>query len=349
MMDGAILKINSLYKYFPVQPSISERFGGQKARQVRAVDGIDLEVQRGEILALVGESGSGKTTVGMNVLGLQVPTKGSIQLDGYDVANWVHGQLDPEEREGGDLQNLSHREQILSLRRRAQMVFQDPYESLNPRQTVFQIVAEPLEIHKIAGSDEEKRQMVRKAMEDCGLAPADHFWDRFPDELSGGQRQRVGIAGALELEPELLVADEPVSMLDVSIRAEILMLLQDLRRGRGITILYTTHDLATAGYFTDRMAVMYLGRIVELGPTAEVLTQPKHPYTQALVSVAPVPNPRKRRQRVILQGEVPNPMDIPSGCRFHPRCPLAVEACRKTDPAYVMVGPEHKAACLLLE
>jgi oligopeptide/dipeptide ABC transporter ATP-binding protein len=235
------------------------------------------------------------------------------------------------------------------LRRRAQMVFQDPYESLNPRQTIFQIVAEPLEIHKIAESEEDKRQLVRKALEDCGLSPADHFWDRYPDGLSGGQRQRVVIAGALVLEPTLLVADEPVSMLDVSIRAEILGLLQDLRKSRGITILYTTHDLATAGYFTDRMAVMYLGRIVELGPTTEVLTDPKHPYTQALVSVAPVPNPRKRRQRVILQGEVPNPMDIPSGCRFHPRCPLAMEACRKTDPDYVTINPKHKAACLLLE
>ena len=179
-MDEPILEIQSLYKYFPVQPSISERLGGQKARQVRAVDGVDLVIQRGEILALVGESGSGKTTVGMNVLGLQVPTKGRIMLDGYDVAQWVHGRMTVNSERGDDLISLNHRKQVLSLRRRAQMVFQDPYEALNPRQTIFQIVAEPLEIHKIASSDEEKRQMVCKAMEDCGLAPADHFWDRFP-------------------------------------------------------------------------------------------------------------------------------------------------------------------------
>ena len=194
-MEEVILKIQSLYKYFPVQLSISERIAGQKARQVRAVDGVDLEIQRGEILALVGESGSGKTTVGMNVLGIQIPTKGRILLNGYNVAHWAHGHLSHQEREGGDLQALNHRQQILLLRRKAQMVFQDPYESLNPRQTIYQIVAEPLEIHKITESEEEKRQLVRKALEDCGLSPADHFWDRYPDELSGGQRQRRG-AGA---------------------------------------------------------------------------------------------------------------------------------------------------------
>jgi oligopeptide/dipeptide ABC transporter ATP-binding protein len=189
---------------------------------------------------------------------------------------------------------------------------------------------------------------VRTALEDCGLAPAEHFWNRYPDGLSGGQRQRVVVAGALALEPELLVADEPVSMLDVSIRAEILTLLQSLRRSRNITILYTTHDLATAGYFTDRMAVMYLGRVVEIGPTVEVLKKPLHPYTQALVSVAPVPNPRKRRKRMILQGEVPNPIELPPGCRFHPRCPVAEARCRQVDPPYVEISPHHQAACLLL-
>jgi oligopeptide/dipeptide ABC transporter ATP-binding protein len=247
------------------------------------------------------------------------------------------------------LGKLSRRKQILALRRRAQMVFQDPYESLNPRQTVWEIVVEPLQIHNLGLTTEKKEQRVRSALEDCGLAPAEHFWGRYPDGLSGGQRQRVVVASALVLEPELLVADEPVSMLDVSIRADILTLLQSLREVRDITIIYTTHDLATAGYFTDRMAVMYLGRLVELGPTIEVLKAPRHPYTQALVSVAPVPNPRKRRQRVILQGEVPNPIEVPSGCRFHPRCPLAEERCRQIDPLNVQITPEHKVACLLVE
>jgi oligopeptide/dipeptide ABC transporter ATP-binding protein len=229
------------------------------------------------------------------------------------------------------------------------MIFQDPYESLNPRQTVYEIIAEPLEIHNLSLTSPDKDQIVRAALEDCGLAPADYFWGRYPDGLSGGQRQRVVVAGALVLEPELLVADEPVSMLDVSIRAEILALLQSLRQSRGITILYTTHDLATAGYFTDRMAVMYLGRIVEIGRTVEVLKAPRHPYTQALVSVAPVPNPRKRRKRIILQGEVPNPIDVPSGCHFHPRCPLAEDRCQQIDPPYMVITPTHKAACLLID
>ena len=209
----------------------------------------------------------------------------------------------------------------MRLRRRAQMIFQDPYELLNPRQTIFSIVAEPLEIHALTRSKDESREKVRAALEASGLAPADHFWDRYPGEISGGQRQRVVIAGALVLEPELLVADEPVSMLDVSIRAEILSLLQSLREQQDITILYTTHDLATAGYFTDRMAVMYLGRIIEIGPTRGVLSKPQHPYTKSLVSVAPVPNPRRRQKRLILEGEVPDPIDLPSGCRFHPRLP----------------------------
>jgi oligopeptide/dipeptide ABC transporter ATP-binding protein len=229
------------------------------------------------------------------------------------------------------------------------MIFQDPYESLNPRQKIFEIVVEPLDIHQIAKSEADRRERVREALETCGLAPADHFWDRYPDGLSGGQRQRVVIAGALVLEPELLVADEPVSMLDVSIRAELLHLLLEIRNKRNISIIYTTHDLATAGFFTDRMAVMYLGRIVELGPTRQVLSDPKHPYTKALVSVLPAPNPRRQRERLVLSGEVPNPIDLPSGCRFHPRCPVAVEKCSQVDPGLIQVAEDHQAACLLVE
>ncbi len=343
-----ILQIESLYKYFPVAQTFGDRLRRQPHRVVHAVDGVSFEVKHGEILALVGESGSGKTTVGMNILGLQVPTQGKIIFDGYNVADWAQGKLRPAGKDGNDVGRLSQRKQILALRRRAQMIFQDPYESLNPRQTIYEIVAEPLEIHAISLNTDEKKQRVRTALEDCGLTPAEHFWDRYPDELSGGQRQRVVVAGALVLEPELLVADEPVSMLDVSIRADILTLLQSLRKARDITIIYTTHDLATAGYFTDRMVVMYLGRIVEMGPTVDVLKAPRHPYTQSLVSVAPVPNPRKRRKRMILEGEVPNPIDLPPGCRFHPRCPVAEVRCKQVDPPYVEINPQHQAACLLL-
>ncbi len=343
------LKVEELYKHFPVTRTIADRLKRQLSQIVHAVDGVSFWIQQGEILALVGESGSGKTTVGMNVLGLQVPTRGRITLDGYNVADWAQGKLKPKNNQEADLGRLKRRQQILTLRRRAQMVFQDPYESLNPRQKIWEIVVEPLEIHDLGLNPSEKEGRVRAALEDCGLTPAEHFWGRYPDELSGGQRQRVVVAGALVLEPELLVADEPVSMLDVSIRADILTLLQSLRQARNITILYTTHDLATAGYFTDRMAVMYLGRIVEIGPTVEVLKSPRHPYTQALVSVSPVPNPRKRRKRMILQGEVPNPIDLPSGCRFHPRCPLAEARCTQIDPESVQVGPSHTAACLLLQ
>jgi peptide/nickel transport system ATP-binding protein len=349
MDTQSILQIENLYKHFPVNRTIADRFKRRPHQVVHAVDGVSFEVARGEILALVGESGSGKTTVGMNVLGLQVPTKGKITFDGNNVADWARGRLRPSGNNGANLGVLSRRKQILALRRRAQMVFQDPYESLNTRQTIWEIVVEPLEIHSLGLNASGKEQRVRTALEDCGLTPADHFWGRYPDGLSGGQRQRVVVAGALVLEPELLVADEPVSMLDVSIRADILTLLESLRQARDITILYTTHDLATAGYFTDRMAVMYLGRIVEIGPTVEVLKAPRHPYTQALVSVAPVPNPRKRRKRMILQGEVPNPIDLPSGCRFHPRCPLAEERCKQIDPPYMEISPTHKAACLLID
>ena len=345
METQPILQVHDLCKYFPISRGVVNTLTRKPHCYVRAVDGVSFAVQRGEILALVGESGSGKTTVGMNVLGLQRPTRGHILFDGYDVTEWAQGR-GPSLETGEKLMDLSRRRRVMTLRERAQMIFQDPYESLNPRQKVFDIVAEPLEIHHLTRSREEKEERVRAALETCGLAPADHFWDRFPAELSGGQRQRVVIAGALVLEPELLVADEPVSMLDVSIRAEILNLLHVLRRERGITILYTTHDLATAGFFTDRMAVMYLGRIVELGPTAEVLSEPRHPYTRALISVIPVPNPRRHRKRMILQGEIPDAINVPPGCRFHPRCPDAVPECREIDPQLHPVAPGHEVACI---
>lgn len=349
MVEQTILEVENLYKYFPVSQRIFQKVMRKGSEVVHAVDGVSFSIKRGEVLALVGESGSGKTTVGMNVLGLMEPTKGKVVFDGYDVAKWSHGKLDPQyDGDANGIANLGGRDQIKALRRRAQMIFQDPYSSLNPRQRVFEIVEEPMEIHQLGESQADKKERVRNALEISGLAPADHFWDRYPDGLSGGQRQRVVIAGALVLEPELLIADEPVSMLDVSIRAEILNLLLKIRDERNITILYTTHDLATAAYFTDRMAVMYLGRIVEIGPTRQVIKDPQHPYTQSLISVIPAPNPLRRRERVILKGEVPNPIDIPSGCRFHPRCPQVVEDCAKIDPEHLRVGEDHTAACLLL-
>ena len=235
------------------------------------------------------------------------------------------------------------------MRRHIQMIFQDPYESLNPLQTIGEIVAEPLKVHGLLPDKTERAQRVGQALEDAGLKPAVTFIGRYPHELSGGQRQRVVIAGALVLEPRLLLADEPVSMLDVSIRAEILNLLAELRERRGISILFITHDLATAAHFTDRIAVMYLGRIVEIGPTRQVLERPVHPYTRALLSVIPVPNPRERRARTILVGDPPNPIDLPSGCRFHPRCPLAQAICQQQDPALTAVDAGQEAACLLLE
>jgi oligopeptide/dipeptide ABC transporter ATP-binding protein len=228
------------------------------------------------------------------------------------------------------------------------MVFQDPYESLSPLMTIGQIVAEPLVVHGLATSKAKQAERVAHALEDAGLKPVDIFIKRRPHELSGGQRQRVVIAGALVLEPTVLLADEPVSMLDVSIRAEILNLLGELRAARGISILFITHDLATAAYFADRVAVMYLGRIVEIGPIRDVLNAPAHPYTKALLSVIPVPNPRQRRERIILQGDPPNPIDLPPGCRFHPRCPLAQAVCREQDPRLQEVGDSHQAACVLL-
>ena len=325
-----VLQVSNLRRLFPVSRGIVGTLLRKPQRHVHAVDGVSFSVSKGEILGLVGESGSGKTTTALNVLGLDEPTGGEILFNGQPVPELVHSR------------------ERLRLRRQAQIIFQDPYESLNPRQTVFATVAEPLEVHRLAKDRKEKVERVTAALDDAGLKPAETFFHRYPQELSGGQRQRLVIAGALVLNPLLLVADEPVSMLDVSIRADILGLLRQLRDEHGITILYITHDLATAAYFTDRVAVMYLGKIVEIGPTKTVLSDPRHPYTQALLSVIPVPNPRRRRKRMILVGETPNPIDLPSGCRFHPRCPVASARCSQTEPQLHSVDPNHMVACLFV-
>jgi peptide/nickel transport system ATP-binding protein len=326
--DNIVLEVSNLRKLFPVSRGIVGTVLRRPQRHVHAVDGVSFSITRGEILGLVGESGSGKTTTALCALGLIEPTEGEVLFNGQSVPAMVRSR---DRR---------------SLRQRMQLIFQDPYESLNPRQTVFATVAEPVEVHRLTRGREAKVERVKAALNAAGLKPPETFFKRYPEDLSGGQRQRVVIAGALVLDPELLVADEPVSMLDVSIRAEILNLLRQLRDERSITILYITHDLATAAYFTDRVAVMYLGKIVEIGPTKTVLSDPRHPYTEALLSVIPVPNPRRRRKRMILAGETPNPIDLPSGCRFHPRCPVSSDQCSQTEPELQIVGADHQVACL---
>jgi oligopeptide/dipeptide ABC transporter ATP-binding protein len=320
-----VMEVRSLRKLFQV----GKRGLFSREQFVKAVDGVNITIGRGETLALVGESGCGKSTLALTLMGLEKPTEGKIFFEGKDPT---------EEREA----------YFKVWCRNIQMVFQDPYESLNPLMTIGDIVAEPLIVHRLGKTRKEREERVVRALEDAGLKPPSTFLNRLPHELSGGQRQRVVIAGALVLEPRVLLADEPVSMLDVSIRAEILNLLKDLSKNKGISILYITHDLGTAAYFADRIAVMYLGRIVENGAMLDVLNHPAHPYTQALLSVVPVPNPRLRRKRIILAGDPPNAIDIPSGCRFHPRCPLSTERCREIDPILTPVTTDHEAACLLL-
>jgi oligopeptide/dipeptide ABC transporter ATP-binding protein len=325
-MPETLLEVKSLKKTFLAEkPNLL--FGG-KEKLVHAIDGIDFSLSRGDVLALVGESGCGKSTLALTLMGLEIPDEGSISFEGMD-----YSSLDDKG--------------MKKLRRRVQMIFQDPYEALNPTQSIEAIITEPMIVHGITKDKEDRRRLAIRALEDSGLKPAEIYLERFPHQLSGGQRQRVVIAGALVLEPHLLIADEPVSMLDVSIRAEIINLLAELRQSRQISVIFITHDLGTVGYFADRVAVMYLGRIVEIGPTREILSNAAHPYTRALLSVIPVPNPRLRKQRIILQGETPNPVDIPTGCRFHPRCPIAVDQCKVTDPQVVEVAPGHTTACLM--
>jgi oligopeptide/dipeptide ABC transporter ATP-binding protein len=289
----------------------------------RAVDGVSLDWRRGEILGVVGESGCGKSTLARALMGLLAPTAGDLERDG---------------------EALGGKSSLRELRRHVQMIFQDPYQTLNPRQRVRTIVEEPLRVQGAGGSDPGER--VQRAMEDVGLEPQ-RFLDRYPHQLSGGQRQRVAIAAALVLEPDGLICDEPVSMLDVSVRAQILHVLIELQRRRDLALLFITHDLSLAWSICDRLAVMYLGRIVEQGRATDVIERPQHPYTQALVNAVPVPTADAEVARVPLKGELPDATNVPSGCRFHPRCPKRFEPCDKVDPALLATDAGQVAACLL--
>jgi oligopeptide/dipeptide ABC transporter ATP-binding protein len=330
-MNDTVLEVKNLRKLYPISRGIVGSLRRLPEQRVHAVDGVSFSIKQGEILALVGESGSGKTTTGLCTLGLVEPTEGQILLQGEDVIELANGSRRKE------------------LRRKAQIIFQDPYESLNPRQTVFRAVSEPISVHNLAPNQAEKVKMVSAALDDAGLKPPSSFLNRYPQQLSGGQRQRVVIASALVLDPSYLVADEPVSMLDVSIRAEILNLLLRLRDDHNIAMVYITHDLASAAYVADRVAVMYLGTIVEIGPAKTVFSEPRHPYTKALVSVIPVPEDQRRVKRTVLKGETPNPIDLPPGCRFHPRCPVAIPRCSQVEPKLEDLDDNHQAACLLIE
>lgn len=315
LQDAPLVRVRGLVKHFPVENSDDV---------VRAVDGVSFEILRGETLGLVGESGCGKSTVGRCILRLIEPTSGEITFDGRNVVGMGRNEL----RE---------------LRREMQIVFQDPYASLNPRMKVGDIIAEPLVIHRI-GDRKERRERVAALLAKVGLNP--DYMNRYSHEFSGGQRQRIGVARTLALQPKLIVADEPVSALDVSVQAQVVNLFQDLQAEFGLTYLFISHGLAVVEHISTRVAVMYLGRIVEVASAIDLYRQPLHPYTQALLSAIPIPDPKQKRERIVLQGDVPTPINPPSGCRFRTRCPIAIEECAAIDPELREVSPGHTVACI---
>lgn len=327
MNNQQLIKVENLRKLFPIKTGFLSSLLGKQIF-VHAVDGISFDVKKSEIFALAGESGSGKTTTGRLLLKLVEPTSGKILFENADITKM-------------------NNKQFKKYRRKMQIIFQDPYESLNPRMSIFDIVAEPLFVQGTS-SPKEVEENVNRALEDVRLVPPEEFLFRFPHELSGGQRQRVAVARALILHPEFIVADEPVSMLDVSIRAEILNLMFDLKEKYGLTILYITHDLALARHICNRIAIMYLGKIMELGQVDDIVDEPLHPYTKALINAVPIPDPTISRSDVVIKGEIPSPVNPPSGCRFHTRCPEYIgEICKTKEPKMVSAGENRAVACHL--
>jgi peptide/nickel transport system ATP-binding protein len=332
MSDDALVRVSGLHKRFPVQSGfIASLLKRGHRDHVHAVSGVDFEIRRGEVFGLAGESGSGKSTVGRLVLRLLEPSEGSVTFDGIDL-----GSLRPSE--------------LRALRSRMQVIFQDPMASLNPRMSIGAAIAHPDEIHNPKSTERERRQRVFSILEQVGLSPPPMFYDKYAHQISGGQRQRAVIARALITKPDLIVADEPLAMADVSVRAVLLDLLKSLQKDLGLTYLFITHDLATAKYICDRIAIMYLGQIVEVGGLEQVYRSPQHPYTHSLLAAAPVPDPRHRRTEPLPRGEIPSPIRPPSGCRFHPRCPIAVPGVCDVDPpalAPVAATEGHLASCHL--
>jgi oligopeptide transport system ATP-binding protein len=321
MNDDVILQVKDLHKYYPMR----EGFLLRNRRFVHAVDGVDLEIHRGEMLGLVGESGCGKSTLGRLVLGLEQPTSGKIFFEGKMIHEY-------------------NKSQLRRLRREMQIIFQDPYSSLNPRKTVGNIINEPFVVHHLGDHDERLRWVV-KLLEVVGLR-SEHY-SRYPHEFSAGQRQRISIARALALNPKLIVADEPVASLDVSIQAQVINLLKDLQDQYHLTYLFISHDLGVIKHITNRVGVMYLGKIVELGESKALFRDPQHPYTEALLSAIPVLDQTKKKKRILLEGDVPSPINPPPGCRFHTRCLYTMEACKNVEPVLKEVGPSHWVACYL--